>query len=189
MVESDTGGRIVTASESESPDHISITQASEMALRTARASATRQRWFSRRRMLFDVLDEDEDKDGYTVVLSFRPEGDFEGTPGQEQFKFLKTGRFQGREVLHQPNVSKRFRIKRKTVVVSIVVVILLIGFAGLVIVLERGARCPAIDCQKSGSFSQTEFVTTRTISSGSQSISGNQQFNPHLQYEHGPVWQ
>ena len=188
MVESDIGGRIDTASDNESPDHISITQASEMALRTARASATRQRGFSRRRMLFDVLNEDEDKDGYTVVLSFRPEGDFEGTPGQERFKFSRTGRFQDREVLRQPKVSKRFRIKRKTVVVGLIVVTVLIGFAALVIALARGSRCPAIDCQRSGAISLTDSVTARTTGNGSQSISGNQQFNPYIQYEPGPAW-
>lgn len=185
MVESNTGGRTDTPSENESLGHISISQASQMAVRTARASATSQRGFSRKRMLFDVLSEDEDKDGYTVVLSFCPEGNFEGTPGQERFKFSKTGRFQDREVLRQPKVSKRFRIKRKTIVVSLIVVIVLIGFGVLVIALAKGNRCPAIHCQRSGAISHTDSVTARTSDNDSQLIAANWQFNPHLRFEPG----
>ena len=129
MVESDTGGRTDTASEHESPDHISITKASEMALRTARASSTR------RKLFFDVLNESEDEDSYTIVLSFRPEEDFEGTPGQERFKFSKTGRFEDREILSHPKSSRRFRIKRKTAVWGIIAISALIGFIILVLVI------------------------------------------------------
>ena len=142
MVESDTGGRTDTASVHESPDHISITKASEMALRTARASSTR------RKLFFDVLNESEDEDSYTIVISFRPGEEFEGTFGQERFKSSKTGRFEEREVLSHPKQARRFRIKRKTVVLGVIGISVLIGFAVLIIALAKGNRCPAIDCQK-----------------------------------------
>ena len=85
-------------------------------------------------MLFDVLSEHEDDDRYTVVVSFRPVEDFEGTPGEERFKFSKTGRFEDREILSHPKSSKRFRIKRKKVVVGAVGILVLIGFAVLALV-------------------------------------------------------
>jgi len=69
------------------------------------------------------------------VLSFRPEEDFEGTPGQERFKFSKTGRFEDREILSHPKSSRRFRIKRKTAVWGIIAISALIGFIILVLVM------------------------------------------------------
>ncbi|MCH8224606.1 MAG: hypothetical protein IIC97_01935, partial [Chloroflexi bacterium] len=36
-------------------------------------------------MAFDTLEAIEDEDFYTITLSFRPQGNFSGTPGQEQF--------------------------------------------------------------------------------------------------------
>ena len=103
-------------------------------------------------MLFDIVSDHEDKDSYMVVVSFRPTGDFEGTPGQERFKFSKTGRFQDREVLSYPKSTKRFRIRRKTVVMGLVVVLVLIGFGVLCVVLAGGENCevnPRIICQDS----------------------------------------
>ena len=115
--------------------NISLSQAGVMAVRTAQANPARRRWVLRRRMLFDVLSEYEDEDSYTIVLSFRPEEDFEGTPGQERFKFSKTGRFEDREILSHPKSSRRFRIKRKTAVWGIIAISALIGFIILVLVM------------------------------------------------------
>ena len=115
--------------------NISLSQAGVMAVRTAQANPGRRRWGLRRRMLFDMLSEYEDEDSYTIVLSFRPEEDFEGTPGQERFKFSKTGRFEERELLSHPKSSRRFRIKRKTAVWGIIAISALIGFIILVLVM------------------------------------------------------
>ena len=120
--------------------NISLAQARVMAVRTAQASPARRRWILRRRMLFDVLNDYEDEDSYTIVVSFRPEEDFDGTPGQERFKFSKTGRFEDREVLSHPKSSKRFRIKRKTAALGVIAVSGLIGFVVLVLVLMRSYR-------------------------------------------------
>jgi len=109
--------------------NISLSQARVMAVRTARAS------IRRRRMLFDVLSDYEDVDGYTIVVSFRPEEDFDGIPGQERFKFSKTGRCEDREVLSHPKSYQRFRIKRKTAAMGVIAVGGLIGLVVLVFVL------------------------------------------------------
>ena len=120
--------------------NISLSQARVMAVRTAQASPARRRWILRRRMLFEVLNDYEDEDSYTIVLSFRPEEDFDGTPGQERFKFSKTGRFEDRELLSHPKSSKRFRIKRKTAAVAVIAVGGLVGFVVLVLVLMNSYR-------------------------------------------------
>lgn len=153
MLESESYQDVSTFTSGGSvPSNISISQVRVMAVRTAQATPGRRRWFLRRRMLFDVLSDYEDKDSYTIVVSFRPTGDFEGTPGQERFRFSKTGRFQDRDVLSYPKSTKRFRIRRKTVVKGLVVVLVLIGFGILGVVLAGGENCeenPRIICQDS----------------------------------------
>lgn len=122
--------------------NFSITQARVMAVRTAQATPTRGSWMIlRRKMLFDVLSDHEDESSYTVVVSFRPEGDFDGTPGQERFRFSKTGRFEDREVLSHPKHSRRFRVKSKTVVLGVIVVGGLIGLALLLTALFQTQGC------------------------------------------------
>ena len=44
-------------------------------------------------MAFDVVETNEAGDYYLVTLSFRPQGDFTGVAGQEQFFIDKDGRF------------------------------------------------------------------------------------------------
>jgi len=122
-------------------DNFSISQASVMAVRTAQAAPTRGRWILRRKMLFDVLSEHEDESSYIVVVYFYPEGDFDGTPGQERFKFSKTGRFEDRDVLGYPKHSRRFRIKRKMVVLSVISVCVLIALSLLFSVLFGAQGC------------------------------------------------
>ena len=57
-------------------NNISLSQARVLAVRTAQANPGRRRWILRRRMFFEVLSDHEEDDGYTVVVSFRPEEDF-----------------------------------------------------------------------------------------------------------------
>ena len=121
--------------------NISLAQARVMAVRTARANPERRRWILRRRMLFDVLSDYEDEDSYTIVLSFRREENFEGIPGQERFKFSKTGRFEDREVLSHPKSYRRFRIKRKTAALGVIAVGGLIGLVVLFTILWQSYGC------------------------------------------------
>ena len=74
MVENQANQEEIIDSTRESgvPGYISLSQAKEMALRTARASPSRRRWILRTRMVFDVLNDYEDENAYTIVISFRP---------------------------------------------------------------------------------------------------------------------
>lgn len=137
--------------------NISLSQAREMAVRTAQATPTRRRWIMSRRMVFDVLDDEENEDSYTIVVSFRPQEDFEGTPGQERFRFSKAGRFEDREVLSYPKSSKRFRIKRKTAVLGVILVGGLIGLVVLFGVLFQTHGCKTRPfCNDTHPFSNNE---------------------------------
>ena len=44
-------------------------------------------------MVYDVAEQKEGEDYYEITLSFRPEGNFAGTPGREQFSIAKDGGF------------------------------------------------------------------------------------------------
>ncbi|MFP6868479.1 MAG: hypothetical protein VCE91_03880, partial [Nitrospinota bacterium] len=50
-------------------------------------------------MVFEVVESGEDDDYYNITLSFRPQGSFDGTPGQEQFVIGKDGTIAVRQVL------------------------------------------------------------------------------------------
>lgn len=137
MVENEDDEKIEFTSAGGSLGHISLSEARVMALRTARASPARRHWILRRNMVFDVFNDYEDEDTYTIVLSFRPEGDFAGTPGQERFKFSKIGRFEAREVLSPPKSSMRFVIKSFAPVVGVIAVLGLIAVAVFVLVWSQ----------------------------------------------------
>jgi hypothetical protein len=53
-------------------------------------------------MVFEVLESGEDADYYTVTLSVRPQGNFVGTAGQEQFLIGQDGTIAVRQVLSLP---------------------------------------------------------------------------------------
>jgi len=53
-------------------------------------------------MVFDVVEATETDDHYTVILSVRPQGNFDGTPGQEQFVVGKDGTIAVRQILSPP---------------------------------------------------------------------------------------
>ena len=62
-------------------------------------------------MAFQVVTATEEEDSYNITLSFRPQGDFSGTPGQEQFLIEKEGAIAVRQVLSLPRLTggRRFR--------------------------------------------------------------------------------
>ena len=53
-------------------------------------------------MVFEVAESGEDADYYTVTLSVRPQGNFIGTAGQEQFLIRQDGTIAVRQVLSLP---------------------------------------------------------------------------------------
>ena len=86
--------------EGETFGYISLDQARSLAVQTARETP----WNSGQRfidtpMVFTVTESGEDEDYYTITLSFRPQGDFAGTPGREQFFIEKERAIAHRQVL------------------------------------------------------------------------------------------
>ena len=72
--------------------YISLDQARVLAMRTAReAPGEYGNRYSRVLMAFEVMGEEETEDHYVITLTFRPQGEFVGTPGQEQFFIEKEG--------------------------------------------------------------------------------------------------
>ena len=59
------------------------------------------------RMVFQLVEQEEGEDYYIVTQSFRPEADFAGSPGQEQFFIEKEGPVADRQVLSLPTVRTK----------------------------------------------------------------------------------
>ena len=53
-------------------------------------------------MVFEAVEAIEEEDYYVVTLAFRPQDDFSGPPGQEQFFIEKEGTVAVRQVLAVP---------------------------------------------------------------------------------------
>ena len=97
--------------EGEVLGYISLDQARILAMRTAReAPGDYGRRYLDITMAFEVVEDSETEDHYVVTLSFRPQGRFTGTPGQEQFFIEKEGAIAIRQVLSVPGGGRRFPI-------------------------------------------------------------------------------
>ena len=83
------------------------------------------------RMAFEVAGIEETEDHYVMTLSFRPQGRFAGTPGQEQFFIEKEGAIAYRQVLSLPEVERRRRFPVVPVLIA-VVLIAIVGGVGAV---------------------------------------------------------
>jgi len=87
----------------EGEGYISLAEARVLATRTAVESpGDYGRNFRNVSMVFEVAESGEDDDYYTVTLSVRPQGSFDGTPGQEQFFIGKEGTIAVRQLLSSP---------------------------------------------------------------------------------------
>ena len=96
--------------EGEALGYISLDQARVMAMRTARETpGAYGRRLLRVPMAFEVVEQEETEDHYAVTLSFRPQGEFVGTPGREQFFIEKEGPVAHRQVLALPSPERRKR--------------------------------------------------------------------------------
>jgi len=109
----------------EALGYISLDQARVLAMRTARetpgAYGRRLRGVP---MAFEVAGEEETEDHYVVTLSFRPEGEFAGTQGQEQFFIEKEGAVAIRQVLGLPRRAGERRFPVIPVAIGLLVVAL-----------------------------------------------------------------
>tara|TARA_B100000315_G_C14469093_1_gene537441 strand:- start:152 stop:520 length:369 start_codon:yes stop_codon:yes gene_type:complete len=61
-------------------------------------------------MAFEVESARETEDHYVITLSLRPQGDFSGRPGREQFFIEKEGSVAHRQVLALPKPGGAFRL-------------------------------------------------------------------------------
>ena len=109
--------------EGEALGYISLDQARVLAMRTAReAPGDYGRRFSDTPMAFDVVEAEETEDYYEVTLSYRPQGQFSGTTGQEQFFIEKEGNVAVRQVLSLPGQVGWRRIPLVFVAIGLVVI-------------------------------------------------------------------
>ena len=115
--------------QGETFGYISMDQARVLAMQTARQTPGEYgRRFAEILMAFDVVEENETEDYYEVTLSFRPQGAFTGTPGQEQFFIEKEGSVAHRQVLSFPVVARR-RLPVIPAAIVLVVVLTVVGAA------------------------------------------------------------
>ena len=88
---------------SEGEGYISLAEARVLAVRTAvETPGDYGRQYQGVTMVFEAVESGEDEDFYNITLSFRPQGNFAGTPGQEQFVVGKEGTIAVRQVLSFP---------------------------------------------------------------------------------------
>ena len=110
--------------EGEVLGYISLDQARVLAMRTAReAPGDYGRRFRDSTMAFDVVEADETEDHYVITISFRPEGEFAGRPGREQFFIEKEGAVALRQVLGLPGRTGWRRIPLGLVAIGLVAVV------------------------------------------------------------------
>ena len=114
--------------EGEGLGYISLAQARMLAMQTARETPGEYgRRFRNVGMAFEVAESNEDEDYYNITLSFRPQGKFAGTPGQEQFFIGKEGAIAHRQVLSLP-----FEIRSpRSLTIPVLIGLLVIGAAAV----------------------------------------------------------
>ena len=101
------------------------------------------RRFAETRMVYDVAEEEDREDDYIITLTFRPEGDFAGTPGQEQFFIEKEGIVAHRQVLSLPSRARWWRSRVALVSVGIVVVVAVV-VGGVIATIGRDGSGDAV---------------------------------------------
>ena len=116
--------------EGEALGYISLDQARVLAMRTSReALGEYGRRFRNVPMAFEVVEATETEDFYEVTLSFRPQGSFTGTQGQEQFFIEKEGNVAVRQVLSLPTAAggRRFPVIPAAIGLVVVVIVAVVG--------------------------------------------------------------
>ena len=111
--------------EAEALGYISLDQARVLAMRTARESpGAYGRRYRNVPMAFEMVEAIETEDYYEVTLSFRPQGTFAGTQGQEQFFIEKEGNVAVRQLLSLPGRTGWRRIPLGLVAIGLVAVVI-----------------------------------------------------------------
>ena len=113
--------------EGEALGYISLDQARVLAMRTARETpGAYGRRLRNIPMAFAVVGDSETEDHYVVTLSYRPEGQFTGTPGQEQFFIEKEGVVAFRQVLSLPRREGERRLPVAAVAIGLVALVIVV---------------------------------------------------------------
>ena len=101
--------RVPVAVDKAVPGRISLDRSRVLAMSTARETPGDYGGsHSGVSMAYEVAAEEETEEHYIITRSFRPQGTFTGTPGQEQFSIDKQGSVAHRQVLKLPaDVSGR----------------------------------------------------------------------------------
>ena len=113
---------------SEGEGYISLDEARVLAIRTAsQTPGVRSRRYRDVLMAFEVVSATEDEETYDIVLSYRPQGDFTGTPGQEHFIIGKHGEIILRQVWSTPKEPGGLPILPISIGVAVVGIIAAVG--------------------------------------------------------------
>jgi hypothetical protein len=111
--------------EGEVLGYVSLEEARILAMRTARDEPGNYGYLSDVGMVYEVLVQEEREDYYEITMSFRPEGNFAGTVGREQFFIDKQGSVAYRQVLAAP------KPKRALLAVPLAVGLVLVAIGGI----------------------------------------------------------
>jgi len=110
--------------EGEALGYISLDQAEVLAMRTARETpGAYGSSYVDVPMAFDVIETEDTEDHYRITISFRPEGEYAGRPGREQFFIEKEGAIALRQVLSLPGPTGWRRYRFGLVAIGLVVVV------------------------------------------------------------------
>ena len=113
---------------SEGEGYISLDEARILAIRTAsQTPGVRSKRYRDVLMAFEIVGATEDEETYDIVLSYRPQGDFTGTPGQEHFIIGKHGEIILRQVWSTPKEPGGLPILTISIGVAVVGIIAAVG--------------------------------------------------------------
>ena len=129
--------------QGEGTDYLTLDQARFVAMQTARETPGNYGpALQSVPMVFEVVDAEETEDDYSLTLTFRPEGEFAGTPGREQFVFRnKIGQVAFRQVLALPRPGRRIPV------IPIAIGVAVAGVVAVIAVLTVGGLGRGDDSQ------------------------------------------
>jgi peptidylprolyl isomerase len=117
--------------------YISLQQARILAMRTASEEPVNyEQGLATASMVYEVAEQKEGEDYYEITVSFRPEGNFAGTPGREQFFIAKDGGIARRQLLALPVVRRS--IPAVPVAIALVAIVAVAAVVAIGIGLTTG---------------------------------------------------
>ena len=97
--------------DGETLGYISLDHARVLAMRIAKENpGDYGRRFAGVSMAFEVVEDEDTEDHYVITLSFRPQGQFIGAPGQEQFFIENEGNVAHRQVMALPRPRRHYPV-------------------------------------------------------------------------------